>query len=79
MPDKDATYTTDEAPITLPNCTLKKVSVQRNNENFRYTAFVEPDQADKITKKGQEVKIYEVQYYYSSTGNPQSLLIAKIE
>lgn len=76
---KGAIYTTDEAPITLPNCTLKKVSVQRNNESFRYLAFVEPNQVDKITRKGQQVKLYEIQYYFSSSGQPQSLLLARVE
>lgn len=76
---KGKVYVTDEAPVTISNFLLKKVSVQRENENFWYTAFVEPDQAAKITRKGQKVKLYEVRYYFSSTGGDQSLILARAE
>jgi len=72
-------FTTEEAPVTLPGCSLKKVSVRRNDEGFRYLAFVEPDQTDKIVKKGQRVKLYSLSYFYSSTGHPQELILARLE
>ncbi|MEK9185259.1 MAG: hypothetical protein AAB863_00645 [Patescibacteria group bacterium] len=74
-----AVFTTIEAPISLPHTMLKKVSVQRNKQDFRLTAFVEPDQAQKIMKQGQRVKLYGIEYYYSSTGNPQYLILARVE
>ncbi len=76
---RGSAYVTDEIPVTIPNFPLMKVSVQRENENFWYTAFVEPDQAKKITKKGQKVKLYELRYYFSSTGGDQSLILARAE
>lgn len=76
---RGAIFTTDEAPVTIPNCTIKKVSVRRNDEDFKLLAFVDLDQTDKITKKGQRVTLYEVQYFFSSTGQRQSLILARIE
>ena len=75
--DERNIYTTVEVPVSLPNCSLKKVSVQRNKELFMYTAFIEPDQAGKVTRKGQAVELYQLIYYYSSSTGKQSLILAR--
>ena len=76
---KGATYVTDAVPVAIPNSSLKKVSVQRGTDNFRYLAFVEPDQAKKITRKGQRVKLYVIQFHGSTTSGYQFLILARAE
>ena len=74
---EETIFTTTEVPVSVPCITLKKVSVKQDKGGFLFTAFVEEDQQEKITKKGQEVDLLVVNYYGSSHGSRRILIIAK--
>src|ERR1700722_6939167 len=58
------TFTTANVPQTIAGSTLKKVAV---NVGGRYEmAFIEPDQAARITRKDQQVFLYVLEW---STGS----------